>query len=207
LFRVRRRKKESPSQESGVRSQESGVRSQESGGRKKEGRRKEEGRKKEGRRKEEGNYPITNYQLPITNYQLPITNYQLPITMLGTFQQSQIRIEIAASANAIHDSILHPAQLKKWLLGQSFPPEMPTELPSGFEFTTHTGPISIHHRVDVVKPNCLRLLLSGGIDGFHEWYWGEGWIQSRLEGISILPLNLGQTLSLVSLRQFLTTTK
>jgi hypothetical protein len=166
----------------------------ESGGRKKEGRRKE-GRKKE----------IT--QLPITNYQLPITNYQLLITMLGTFQQSQIRIEIAASANAIHDSILHPAQLKKWLLGQSFPPEMPTELPSGFEFTTHTGPISIHHRVDVVKPNCLRLLLSGGIDGFHEWYWGEGWIQSRLEGISILPLNLGQTLSLVSLRQFLTTTK
>jgi hypothetical protein len=194
--------------EEGRRSQESGVRSQER--RKKEERRK----KKEGRRKEEGrrklpNYqlPITNYQLPITNYQLPITNYQLLITMLGTFQQSQIRIEIAASANAIHDSILHPAQLKKWLLGQSFPPEMPTELPSGFEFTTHTGPISIHHRVDVVKPNCLRLLLSGGIDGFHEWYWGEGWIQSRLEGISILPLNLGQTLSLVSLRQFLTTIK
>jgi len=196
-----RRKKES-----GVRSQESGVRSQESGGRKKEGRRKEEGRKKEGRKKE-GRRKLPNYQLPITNYQLPITNYQLLITMLGTFQQSQIRIEIAASANAIHDSILHPAQLKKWLLGQSFPPEMPTELPSGFEFTTHTGPISIHHRVDVVKPNCLRLLLSGGIDGFHEWYWGEGWIQSRLEGISILPLNLGQTLSLVSLRQFLTTTK
>jgi hypothetical protein len=189
LFRVRRRKKES-----GVRSQESGE--------EEERRKKEEGRrkKKEGRKKE-----IT--QLPITNYQLPITNYQLLITMLGTFQQSQIRIEIAASANAIHDSILHPAQLKKWLLGQSFPPEMPTELPSGFEFTTHTGPISIHHRVDVVKPNCLRLLLSGGIDGFHEWYWGEGWIQSRLEGISILPLNLGQTLSLVSLRQFLTTTK
>jgi len=136
-----------------------------------------------------------------------ITNYQLLITMLGRFQQSQIRIEVTASADSIHDSILHPAQLKKWLLGQSFPPEMPTELPSGFEFTTWTGPISIHHRVDVVKPNCLRLLLSGGIDGFHEWYWGEGWVQSRLEGISILPLNLGQTLSLVSLRQFLTTTK
>jgi hypothetical protein len=192
--------------EEGRRSQESGVTES---GEEEERRKKEEGRrrKKEGRKKEITQLPITNYQLPITNYQLPITNYQLLITMLGTFQQSQIRIEIAASANAIHDSILHPAQLKKWLLGQSFPPEMPTELPSGFEFTTHTGPISIHHRVDVVKPNCLRLLLSGGIDGFHEWYWGEGWIQSRLEGISILPLNLGQTLSLVSLRQFLTTTK
>jgi len=127
--------------------------------------------------------------------------------MLGTFQQSQIRIEIPASADAIHDSILHPVELKKWLLGQNFPPEMPTELLPGFEFTTWTGPVSIHHRVEVVKPNCLRLLLSGGIDGFHEWYWGEGWVQSRLEGISMLPLNLGQSLSLFSLRQFLATIK
>jgi hypothetical protein len=137
----------------------------------------------------------------------PITNNQSPITMLGKFQKSQIRIEIEASADAIHDSILHPGQLKKWLLGQRFPSEMPTELPPGFEFTTWTGPVSIHHRVEIVKPNCLRLLLSGGIDGFHEWYWGEGWVQSRLEGISILPLNLGQTLSLVSLSQFLAASK
>ena len=127
--------------------------------------------------------------------------------MLGTFQQSQIRIEIPASADAIHDSILHPVQLKKWLLGQNFPPEMPTELLPGFEFTTWTGLVSIHHRVEVVKPNGLRLILSGGIDGFHEWYWGEGWVQSRLEGVSMLPLNLGQSLSLFSLRQFLSTTK
>ena len=127
--------------------------------------------------------------------------------MLGTFQQSQIRIEIPASANAIHDSILYPVQLKKWLLGQNFPPEMPAELPPGFEFTTWTGPVSIHHRVEVVRPNCLRLVLSGAIDGFHEWYWGEGWVQSRLEGVSMLPLNLGQSLSLFSLRQFLSTIK
>lgn len=32
---------------------------------------------------------------------------------------------------------------------------------------------------------------------------GEGWVQSRLEGISILPLNLGQTLNLIRLRDFL----
>jgi hypothetical protein len=80
---------------------------------------------------------------------------------------------------------------------------MPEELHTGFQFTTWTGPISIHHQVEVAKPNCLRLLLSGGIDGFHEWYWGEGWVQSRLEGVSILPLNLGQTLNLLSLRHFL----
>ncbi|MBD2693705.1 hypothetical protein [Anabaena catenula] len=127
--------------------------------------------------------------------------------MLGTFQQSQIRIEIEASVNAIHDSLLRPAQLQKWLLGQSFAPGMPETLETGFDFTTSTGLVQIHHHVDVVKPNCLRLLLSNGIDGFHEWYWGEGWVQSRLEGVSILPLKLGQTLSLLSLRQFLASQK
>ncbi|ALF56292.1 hypothetical protein ACX27_07400 [Nostoc piscinale CENA21] len=123
--------------------------------------------------------------------------------MLGNFQQSQLRIEIAASASAIGDSLLRPAQLEKWLLGQRFNPGMPEEIYQGFQFTSWTGPVSIHHKVDVVQSNCLRLLLSGGIDGFHEWYWGEGWVQSRLEGISMLPINLGQTLSLLSLRQFL----
>jgi hypothetical protein len=136
-------------------------------------------------------------------HQSPITNHQLPITMLGTFQQSQLRIEIEASSAAIHDSLLQPAQLEKWLLGQSFSPGMPEELQTGFQFTTSTGLVQIHHHVDVAKSNCLRLLLSNGIDGFHEWYWGEGWVQSRLEGVSVLPLNLGQTLSLLSLRQFL----
>ncbi len=125
--------------------------------------------------------------------------------MLGNFQQSQLRIEIEAPTDAIRNSLVHPVQLEKWLLGQRFAPGMPEELLAGFQFTTWTGPIAIHHQVDVVKSNCLRLLLSGGIDGFHEWYWGEGWVQSRLEGVSLLPLNLGQTLSLLSLRQFLAT--
>ncbi|MBE9006632.1 hypothetical protein IQ259_16555 [Fortiea sp. LEGE XX443] len=123
--------------------------------------------------------------------------------MLGNFQQSQLRIEIEASASAIGDSLLRPAQLEKWLLGQRFAPGMPEEIYPGFQFTSWTGLVAIHHQVDVAQSNCLRLLLSGGIDGFHEWYWGEGWVQSRLEGISMLPLNLGQTLSLLSLRQFL----
>ncbi|BAZ29205.1 hypothetical protein NIES4074_16440 [Cylindrospermum sp. NIES-4074] len=125
--------------------------------------------------------------------------------MLGTFQQSQLRIEIAASTDAIHNSLLHPEQLAKWLLGQRLAPGMPEELQAGFQFTTWTGPVPIYHQVAVAKTNCLRLLLSGGIDGFHEWYWGDGWVQSRLEGVSMLPLNLGQTLSLLSLRQFLAT--
>lgn len=125
--------------------------------------------------------------------------------MLGNFQQSQLRIEIEASTDAIHDSLVHLKKLEKWLLVQRFSSGMPEELLPGFQFTTWTGPVAIRHQVDILKPNCLRFLLSGGIDGFHEWYWGEGWVQSCLEGVSILPLNLGQTLSLLSLRQFLIT--
>ncbi|MCX7596982.1 MAG: hypothetical protein N2235_25200 [Fischerella sp.] len=123
--------------------------------------------------------------------------------MLGTFQKSQLRIELEASATAIRDSLLRPAQLEKWLLFGSLPPGMPEQLHPGFQFTTRTGPVTIHHQVDIATSNSLRLILSQGIDGFHEWYWGEGWVQSRLEGVSILPLALGQNLNLLSLRQFL----
>lgn len=123
--------------------------------------------------------------------------------MLGSFQTSQLRIEIDASQQAISESLLHPMQVAKWQQGGKFHSGMPEELYSGFEFTTRMGPLSIHHQVDIASPNSLRLLLSQGIDGFHEWYWGEGWVQSRLEGISLLPLSLGQTVNLFSLRQYL----
>ena len=123
--------------------------------------------------------------------------------MFGSFQKSQLRIEIDASQKLISDSLLHPMELGKWLPSGKFPSGMPEELHSGFEFTTRIGPLSIHHQVETATPNSLRLLLSQGIDGFHEWYWGEGWVQSRLEGISLLPLSLGQTASLFSLRQYL----
>jgi hypothetical protein len=126
-----------------------------------------------------------------------------PRKMLGNYQQSQIRIEVDASFSAIRDSLLRPTELEKWLPTGRFATGIPEELHSGVEYTTQIGPLSIHHQVDVARPNCLRLLLSQGIDGFHEWYWGEGWVQSRLEGVTILPLSLGQTLSLLSLRQFL----
>ncbi|MBF2063983.1 MAG: hypothetical protein IGS39_06090 [Calothrix sp. C42_A2020_038] len=127
--------------------------------------------------------------------------------MFGKFQQSQLRIEVEASASLIRDSLMRPANLKKWLPSGNFVTTMPEELQPGFEFIRSLGLISIHHKVDVVNSSSLRLLLSQGIDGFHEWYWGEGWVQSRLEGVTVLPLSLGQTLSLLSLRQFLTSEK
>jgi hypothetical protein len=127
--------------------------------------------------------------------------------MLGTFQQSLLRIEVEATEAAIRDSLLRPVALQKWLFPQRLASGMPEQLHSGLTYTSWTGPVQINHQVQVVTPNSLRLLLCGGIDGFHEWYWQEGWVQSRLEGISMLPLNLGQTLSLLQLRQFLAADK
>jgi len=124
--------------------------------------------------------------------------------MLGTFQQSHLRIEVEAPQTSIRDSLLNSEQLRRWLWPQSFSAGLPEQLHQGLSFTTWTGPIAIQHQVEVQDSNCLRLLLSQGIDGYHEWYWGEGWVQSRLEGVSLLPLNLGQTLNLLRLRQFLT---
>ena len=124
--------------------------------------------------------------------------------MLGTFQQSHLRIEVEAPHTVIRDSLLNSEQLRQWLWLQRFSEGLPEQLHQGLAFTTWTGPVAIQHQVEVAQANCLRLLLSQGIDGYHEWYWGEDWVQSRLEGVSLLPLNLCQTLSLLRLRQFLT---
>jgi hypothetical protein len=123
--------------------------------------------------------------------------------MLGTFQQSKLRIEVEASEATIKESLSSSSQLQEWLRFQRFDTGLPPQIHPGLVFTTWVGPVAIQHQVDVAESNCLRLLLSGGIDGFHEWYWGEGWVQSRLEGVSLLPLSLGQTLSLLRLREYL----
>jgi hypothetical protein len=122
--------------------------------------------------------------------------------MFGTFQQSQLRIEVPASGQQLRESLLRPEQLRQWLLPQRLSNGLPEELQSGASFITWLGPVPVHHGVERAEANCLRLLLSQGIDGFHEWYWGDGWVQSRLEGVSLLPLNLGHTATLLRLRQF-----
>ena len=123
--------------------------------------------------------------------------------MLGNFQQSQLRIEIEADRNTIAECLLDTSQLRKWMWPQDLSANLHDTLETGTTFTSKLGLIEIEHKVETADDNCLLLLLSKGIDGYHEWYWGDGWIQSRLEGISLLPLNLGQTLSLLRLRQHL----
>ncbi|MBD1832751.1 hypothetical protein H6F74_18305 [Trichocoleus sp. FACHB-90] len=123
--------------------------------------------------------------------------------MLGTFQQSHLRIEVNSPATAIGDSLLRTNLLRQWLWSQRFPAGLPEQLHEGLTYTSWAGLVAIEHKVEIAQPHCLRLILSQGIDGYHEWYWGENWVQSRLEGISLLPLNVGQTLSLLQLKQFL----
>ena len=124
--------------------------------------------------------------------------------MLGTFQKSTLRIEVNVPELKIRDSLLYPEQFCQWLGSQHFSAGLPEKLQPGIVFTSWIGPIPIYHCVEVVEPNALRILLSQGIDGFHQWHWGEGWVQSCLEGVTILPINLGHTLSLLYLRHFLT---
>jgi hypothetical protein len=130
------------------------------------------------------------------------THNSYPI-MLGNFQRSELRIEVPATANTLRDRLLSPPALTKWLFPQqmSFPSQ--DLLTVGTKYRSTFGPIVVEYIVDRVDPQCLRLLLSNSIDGYHEWYWGEGWVQSRIEGISLIPLNLHQTTTLLRLRQAL----
>lgn len=124
--------------------------------------------------------------------------------MFGTFQHSCLRIEIAASADQLRRALTHQDELQQWLKFQRFPTALPTTIEPGVRFLSLAGGIlPVQHQVELVEDQRIRFLLSQGIDGFHEWGWGDGWVQSRLEGVSLLPINLGQTLSLLCLKRYL----
>ena len=123
--------------------------------------------------------------------------------MLGNFQRSELRIEVPATPSTIRNRLLSPLALKKWLFPQQMSFSSQDLLTVGTKFETSFGSLVVGSQVDRVDSQCLRLLLSQAVDGYHEWYWGEGWVQSRLEGISLLPLNLYQTATLLRLQQSL----
>jgi hypothetical protein len=122
--------------------------------------------------------------------------------MFGTFQQSNLRIEIDAPESLLREVLTRPHHLRQWLWPQTFSNLGQDGLKPGESFTSWLGPLAIHHQVDFADRQSIRFLLSRGIDGFHAWYWGDGWVQSNLAGVSALPLNLGQTLSLLRLCQY-----
>lgn len=123
--------------------------------------------------------------------------------MLGTFQQIYLRLEIEATATEVSRSLLHAEAFQAWLRPQFFSQPLPTKLEPGSVYRSGFGPLQIRHQVESTNDHYLRLLLSGGVDGVHEWCWGDGWVQSKLEGVSLLPLRLAHTWSLMQLRQFL----
>jgi hypothetical protein len=122
--------------------------------------------------------------------------------MFGTFQQSQLRIEIAASAEQLSRAILEPTHLRRWMLPHVLFSNLSGELRPGLVFTSWLGPIPVEHQVERVEADSVRFILSRTVDGFHEWYWGEGWVQSCMEGISLAPLHLGNTSALLRLKVY-----
>lgn len=124
--------------------------------------------------------------------------------MFGKFQKSELRIEVKAKETIFRDSLLNINDLKQWCFPLKFTQKSSGKLSQGDTFTFYLGLIEIKNKVDYINNNYLCLILSGGIDGYQEWSWGDGWIQSRLEGISVFPLNLGQTLNLLRLKSFAT---
>ncbi|MGD1906851.1 MAG: hypothetical protein ACFB0C_12760 [Leptolyngbyaceae cyanobacterium] len=123
--------------------------------------------------------------------------------MFGTFQDSAIRIEVAVAAADIQRSLVRPECFRQWLWPQTFSEGVPEVLEQGVSFTSHLGTMTLYHQVNQISDHRCRLLVAGAVDGFHEWQWGDGWVQSRLEGVSLLPLNLAHTAQLWRLQQFL----
>ena len=127
--------------------------------------------------------------------------------MLGKFQKSELRIEVKATESRLRDSLLNMDKLKQWFFPLQLKNNVSEELKSGDSFSSYFGFVEVKNKVEIINSNCFRLILSGGIDGYQEWCWGDGWVQSRLEGVSLLPLNLAQTFNLLRLRTWLVSNK
>ena len=123
--------------------------------------------------------------------------------MFGIYQQSNLRVEIDAATAQLSQSLTQPDRMRQWLWPQQFSSAFASPLSEGQSFSSYVGPIQIDHTVENLSDTSIRFLLHRGVDGFHEWHWGDGWVQSRLEGVSTLPLNIAQTTSLLRLRLYL----
>ncbi len=122
--------------------------------------------------------------------------------MLGTFQSSHLRIEVPASTDQLRDYLTQPAQLRQWL----WPLQIQTggdRLHVGDTFTSEFLWLKLEHRVELLTAERLVLVLRQAIEGWQEWSWGDGWVQSCIEGVTPLPLELGQTLLLWRLKSVL----
>jgi len=123
--------------------------------------------------------------------------------MLGFYQHSQDRLVVNASRQQIEHSLTDAEQIQTWIRPQALDPNFPMVLTPGVIYKSAWGVITIAHEVTELNDRCLKLVLSEGIDGFHYWHWDDGWLESRLEGVSLLPLTLLHHYVLFRLRSFL----
>ena len=73
--------------------------------------------------------------------------------MLGNFQQSELRIEVNASAAVIQGSLTLGPQLQAWLWPEILSPDLPEELYVGARFTNRLGLLNlVDHYVDIKEP-------------------------------------------------------
>ncbi|MFN3679003.1 hypothetical protein [Thermosynechococcus sp.] len=126
--------------------------------------------------------------------------------MLGRFQSSHLRIEVPATAEQVRDYLTQPRQLRQWL----WPLQIQTmgdRLQGGDTFTSEFLWLKLEHRVELLTAERLVLVLRQAIEGWQEWSWGDGWVQSCIEGVTPLPLELGQTFLLWRLKSALSQEK
>ncbi|MER3476093.1 MAG: hypothetical protein C4287_05445, partial [Leptolyngbya sp. ERB_1_2] len=96
--------------------------------------------------------------------------------MFGTFQQSSLRIEVESSEETLTKSLTQMKELQNWLWFERFSVGISDTLAIGTKLTGRIGLVTIQHEVELAEPNRIRFLLSQGVDGFHEWAWGNGWV-------------------------------
>ena len=122
--------------------------------------------------------------------------------MFGRMQAETVRIAVDASAEQLSRYLTESALLRQWVWPQQLEAGGPERLSEGAEFYSRLGPARIGHQVRSLEDNRLELALWGAIDGWNEWRWGNGWVQLRVEGVSLLPLRLGLNVALRSLQRF-----
>lgn len=91
--------------------------------------------------------------------------------MFGSYQSSELRIEVTATTTEIEASLIQPKRLKQWLWPQQLGLVNATDIPLsvGQTFESNLGLVKTRHEVETLQASGIRFLLSGSIDGFHEW--------------------------------------
>ena len=122
--------------------------------------------------------------------------------MFGRMQVATVRVAVDVSAEQLSRYLTDTTLLRRWVWPQQLEAGGPEHLSEGAEFYSRWGPARIGHQVRALGNDRMVLALWGAIDGWNEWRWGDGWVQLHVEGVSLLPLQIGLNVALHSLQRF-----